>query len=186
MEKQFPGGKRLRLVVGDITRISVDAMVNAANSHLAGGGGVDGAIHHAGGPSLMRELDQIRARTGGCPTGSAVATTAGNLPARFVFHAVGPVYGGGRHNEAELLASCHRTCLAMAEERDLRVVSFPAISTGTYGYPVEEAAPIALAAARAHLEREDARVQEVIFVLYDRATYDAFARAMEAWSEPRP
>ncbi|MGC9970722.1 MAG: O-acetyl-ADP-ribose deacetylase [Bryobacteraceae bacterium] len=179
MEKQFPGGKRLRLVVGDITRIPADAIVNAANSSLAGGGGVDGAIHRAGGPSLMRELDRIRAQTGGCPTGSAVATTAGNLPARFVFHAVGPVYHGGRHKEAELLASCHRTCLEMAEERDLRVVSFPAISTGIYGYPVEEAAPIALAAARAHLEREDNRVQEIIFVLYDRATYDAFARALE-------
>jgi O-acetyl-ADP-ribose deacetylase (regulator of RNase III) len=134
----------------------------------------------------MRELDRIRAQTGGCPTGSAVATTAGNLPARFVFHAVGPVYGGGRHSEAELLASCHRTCLEMAEERDLGVVSFPAISTGTYGYPVEEAAPIALAAARAHLEREASRVQEVIFVLYDRATYDAFARALGASFEPRP
>jgi O-acetyl-ADP-ribose deacetylase len=180
MERQFPGGKRLRLVAGDITRIPADAIVNAANSILGGGGGVDGAIHRAGGPSLMRELDRIRAQTGGCPTGSAVATTAGNLPARFVFHAVGPVYGGGRHSEAELLASCHRTCLEMAEERDLGVVSFPAISTGTYGYPVEEAAPIALAAARAHLEREDTRVQEVIFVLYDRATYDAFARALEA------
>jgi O-acetyl-ADP-ribose deacetylase (regulator of RNase III) len=186
MERQFPGGKRLRLVAGDITRIPADAIVNAANSHLAGGGGVDGAIHRAGGPSLMRELDGIRAQTGGCPTGSAVATTAGDLPARFVFHAVGPVYHGGRHKEAELLASCHRTCLEMAEERDLRVVAFPAISTGIYGYPVEEAASIALAAARAHLEREDTRVQEIIFVLYDRATYDAFARALEASSEPRP
>jgi len=179
MEKPFPGGKRLRLVVGDITRVPADAIVNAANSSLAGGGGVDGAIHRAGGPALMRELDRIRAQTGGCPTGSAVVTTAGNLPARFVFHAVGPVYRGGRHNEAELLACCHRTCLSMAEERDLRVVSFPAISTGVYGYPVEAAAPVALAAARAHLEREGNCVQEIVFVLYDQATYDAFARALE-------
>jgi O-acetyl-ADP-ribose deacetylase (regulator of RNase III) len=178
MERQFPGGKRLRLVLGDITRIPADAIVNAANSQLRGGGGVDGAIHRAGGPSLMRELDQIRARSGGCPTGGAVATTAGNLPARFVFHAVGPVYRGGLHNEAELLASCHRTCLQMAEERDLGVVTFPAISTGVYGYPVGQAAPLALAAARAHLERDDTRLREVVFVLFDQRTFDAFARAL--------
>ena len=178
MERQFPGGKRLRLVLGDITRIPADAIVNAANSQLCGGGGVDGAIHRAGGPSLMRELDQIRARSGGCPTGAAVATTAGNLPARFVFHAVGPVYRGGRHNEAELLASCHRTCLQMAEERDLGVVTFPAISTGVYGYPVAQAAPIALAADRTHLQRIDTRLQEIVFVLFDQPTFDAFARAL--------
>ena len=184
MDRQFPGGKLLRLVTGDITRISADAIVNAANSQLAGGGGVDGAIHRAGGPSIMRELDQIRAQSGGCPTGSAVATGAGNLPARFVFHAVGPVYRDGRHHEAELLASCHRTCLALAEERDLRVVTFPAISTGVYGYPVELAAPIALATARAHLERSDTHVREILFVLYDRATCDAFARALSALAAP--
>jgi O-acetyl-ADP-ribose deacetylase (regulator of RNase III) len=178
MERQFPGGKRLRLVLGDITRIPADAIVNAANSHLCGGGGVDGAIHRAGGPSLMRELDQIRARSGGCPTGGAVATSAGNLPARFVFHAVGPVYRDGGRREADLLAACHRTCLQMAEERDLRVVTFPAISTGVYGYPVAQAAPIALAAARAHLEREDTRVREIVFVLFDQCTFDAFARAL--------
>jgi O-acetyl-ADP-ribose deacetylase (regulator of RNase III) len=186
MERQFPGGKRIRLVMGDITRIPADAIVNAANSRLAGGGGVDGAIHRAGGPSLMRELDQIRARTGGCPTGSAVATAAGDLPARFVFHAVGPVYRGGCHDEAELLASCHHTCLEMAEQRDLGIVTFPAISTGVYGYPVDQAASIALAAARAHLERHDTRLREIVFVLYDRATFDIFARALGASSEPRP
>src|ERR1700720_1818603 len=106
MDIPFPGGKVLRLVTGDITRVAADAIVNAANSALAGGGGVDGAIHRAGGPAIMRELDVIRARDGGCPTGSAVATGAGLLAAKVVFHAVGPVYRDGRHGEPELLASC--------------------------------------------------------------------------------
>jgi O-acetyl-ADP-ribose deacetylase (regulator of RNase III) len=179
MEREFPGGKRVRLLTGDITRVAADVIVNAANSRLAGGGGVDGAIHRAGGPSIMRELDEIRPRAGGCPTGSAVATSAGSLPASFVFHAVGPVYRGGRNREAELLGSCYRTCLEMAEERGLRVVSFPSISTGAYGYPVEEAAGVALSAVRKHLAREDARVEEIMFVLFDRATYEAYARALK-------
>jgi O-acetyl-ADP-ribose deacetylase (regulator of RNase III) len=179
MDREFPGGKRLRLLVGDITTVATDAIVNAANSRLAGGGGVDGAIHRAGGPTIMRELDEIRARSGGCATGSAAATSAGNLPARFVFHAVGPVYRGGRGREAELLASCYRTCLEMAEERGLRKVSFPSISTGAYGYPVEEAAAVALGAVRAHLLREDALVEEILFVLFDRATFDAYARELK-------
>lgn len=176
MVREFPGGRKLRLVVGDITRVPADAIVNAANARLIGGGGVDGAIHRAGGPSLMRELDKIRAETGGCPTGGAVATGAGNLPARFVFHAVGPIYRDGRRGEPEALASCYRTCLAMAEERGLRVVSFPSISTGAYGYPLQEAAPIAVAACSAHLERKDACVEEIVFVLFDQATYEAYAR----------
>ena len=177
MEKEFRG-KKVRLVVGDITRVAADAIVNAANSALAGGGGVDGAIHRAGGPGIMKELDAIRREAGGCPTGSAVATTAGVLPARYVFHAVGPVYQGGRRNEAALLRSCYETCLRMAEERALRVVSFPSISTGAYGYPMEEAAGVALDAVRRHLERGSARVEEVVFVLYDRPAYDIYARAL--------
>src|SRR6202142_4419916 len=128
-------GKTLKLATGDITRVAADAMVNAANSALAGGGGVDGAIHRAGGPSIMAELDQIRARIGRCPTGSAVATGAGALPARYVFHAVGPIYRDGRRGEPELLAGCYRKCLALADERAVRTISFPAISTGVYGYP---------------------------------------------------
>jgi O-acetyl-ADP-ribose deacetylase (regulator of RNase III) len=116
MERKFSQGKRLQLVVGDITRVAADAIVNAANSALAGGGGVDGAIHRAGGVSIMRELDRIRAATGGCPTGSAVVTGAGLLPARFVFHAVGPVYRDGKRGEPDSLASCYRTCLALAEQ----------------------------------------------------------------------
>ena len=176
---RIPQRKRLRLLLGDITRVAADAIVNAANSRLAGGGGVDGAIHRAGGPGIMRELDEIRARQGGCPTGSAVATSAGNLPAQFVFHAVGPVYRGGRAREAELLASCYRTCLEMAEERGLKKISFPSISTGAYRYPVDEAAEVALRAVAAHLTRENTRVEEVLFVLFDKATYDSYARVLK-------
>jgi len=174
MEQVFPGGKVLRLLVGDITRVEADAIVNAANSSLAGGGGVDGAIHRAGGPSIMRELNEIRAKIGRCPTGGAVATSAGTLRARWVFHAVGPIYGG-RGDEAALLASCYRTCLEMAEERDLHSIAFPSISTGAYRYPMAEAATIALNTVAKHLERSDTKVREVVFVLFDRAAYDAYA-----------
>lgn len=177
MEREFRD-KRIRLVIGDITKVPADAIVNAANSALAGGGGVDGAIHRAGGPAIMRELDEIRRSSGGCPTGTAVATAAGSLPARYVFHAVGPVYSGGRRNEAQLLESCYRTCLEMAEERALKIVSFPAISTGVYRYPIKEAAAIASRAVRCHLERDTTQVQEVIFVLFDRQTYEVYATAL--------
>ncbi len=178
MEWKTPDGKVLRLVTGDITRVTADALANAANSALAGGGGVDGAIHSAGGPSIMRELDQIRAKTGGCPTGSAVATAAGRLPAKYVFHAVGPIYRDGRHGEPDLLASCYRKCLELAEERAVHSIAFPAISTGIYGYPVEEAAGIALGEVVKHLQRPETGVREAIFVLYDRGTYDAYARRL--------
>jgi O-acetyl-ADP-ribose deacetylase (regulator of RNase III) len=177
-EKQFPNGKRLRLVVGDITRVPADVIVIAANSALAGGGGVDGAIHRVGGPSIMRELDYVREESGGCPIGKAVATGAGALPARWVFHAVGPVYSGGRRDEPELLASCYRTCLEMAEERGAAVISFPSISTGAYRYPLKEAARIALDVVTTHLASEAASVREVVFVLFDHASYDAYAEAL--------
>jgi len=170
-------GKTLKLMVGDITRVPADAIVNAANSALAGGGGVDGAIHRAGGPSIMRELDQIRARSGGCPTGSAVPTSAGALPARHVFHAVGPVYRGGQQGEAELLASCYRMCFELAAQVQARTISFPAISTGVYGYPMSEAATIALREAARHLQCPETCVTEVLFVLYDQAAYQAYAQA---------
>jgi len=178
-------GKTLKLMVGDITRVPADAIVNAANSALAGGGGVDGAIHRAGGPSIMDELDKIRARIGRCPTGSAVATAAGALPARYVFHAVGPVYRDGRHGEAELLASCYRKCFELAHERHARSLSFPAISTGVYGYPLREAAAIAIGEVARHLERAESDVCEAIFVLFDRAAYDAHAQAVEALRDQR-
>lgn len=159
-------GRRIRIVEGDITNIPVDAMANAANAMLAGGGGVDGAIHRAGGPSLMQELDALRPQRAPVPAGQAVATGAGALPAKFVFHAVGPVWGGGSEGEAEALGSCYRECLRLAEERECRLVSFPAISTGVYGYPKEKAAPVALAAVLDFLSSEARSVEEVVFVLF--------------------
>ena len=179
MENIIAQGKRLRLVKGDITKEPSGAIANAANSSLAGGGGVDGAIHRAGGPSIMAELDRIRAATGGCPTGGAVATSAGNLPADYVFHAVGPVYHGGDRGEAELLASCYKTCLQLADERGVKKITFPSISTGIYGYPVEQAAPIALKAVAAHLG-SDTTVEEAVFVLFDQHTLDAYTKALAA------
>jgi O-acetyl-ADP-ribose deacetylase len=135
---------QLQLLKGDVTKIAVDAIVNAANSQLAGGGGVDGAIHRAGGPEIMRELDEIRAGIGSCDTGNAVVTGAGQLPAKYVFHAVGPVYRDGQHGEPALLEACYFNCLKLAAERDVKSISFPSISTGVYGYPIEEAAEIAV------------------------------------------
>ena len=178
MTKKFPGDRSLRLVVGDITRVPADAIANAANSGLRGGGGVDGAIHRAGGPQIMKELDAIRKERGGCPTGQAVATTAGALPAKWVFHAVGPVYGDSKQGEAGLLASCYQVCLDMAEERAVKTITFPSISTGAYGYPVAEAAKVALTAVAERLRRPEGSVSEVTFVLFDQPTYDAYARVM--------
>jgi O-acetyl-ADP-ribose deacetylase (regulator of RNase III) len=177
MEIDFPNGKKLRLVVGDITKIRVDAIVNAANSGLRGGGGVDGAIHRAGGSTIMRDLDEIRASIGSCPTGSAVVTSAGALPAQHVIHAVGPVYQDGQQGEPEQLANCYRKCLELAGEHGARTVSFPAISTGAYGYPVEEAAEIALDSVAQYLEQTSSGVREVLFVLFDQGFYDLHARA---------
>jgi len=170
---------RIRVERGDITRIAVDAMVNAANYALVGGGGVDGAIHRAGGPSLMEELNVIRVRDGGCPPGSAVVTGAGKLPAKFVFHAVGPVYRGGKQGEPEQLAGCYRTCLNLAVERGARTISFPAISTGVYSYPVEQAAEIAVREVRRFLESTDA-VDQVIFVLFDSDAEKVYRRLLSA------
>jgi O-acetyl-ADP-ribose deacetylase (regulator of RNase III) len=178
LERAFADGRVLRLKAGDITRVPVDAIVNAANSALAGGGGVDGAIHRAGGPSIMKELDRIRTGVGGCPTGSAVATSAGALPAKYVFHAVGPRYRDGKHGEPELLANCYRTCLELAEERKVSSISFPSISTGVYGYPMEDAARIALHEVTEHLQRKDANVREVILVLYNQSAYDIYSRIL--------
>jgi len=152
---------RIELVQGDITKQAVDAIVNAANSSLLGGGGVDGAIHRAGGPAIVEESRLL----GGCETGDAKATTAGDLPARHVIHTVGPVWQGGDAGEDELLASCHRRSLEVAVELGSRTVAFPAISTGIYRFPVERAARIALATTAAELERHPA-IQEVRFVLF--------------------
>jgi O-acetyl-ADP-ribose deacetylase (regulator of RNase III) len=183
MEHRFKNGRTLRLTTGDITKVPVDAMANAANSGLRGGGGVDGAIHRAGGPSIMAELDEVRAKIGHCPTGSAVATAAGALPAKYVFHAVGPVYRDGLHGEPVALASCYRTCLKLADERGVETISFPSISTGVYGYPVEEAARIAIAAVWQHLESGAGSARDAVFVLFDHATYQAYAVALASQIE---
>lgn len=137
---------------------------------------MDGAIHRAGGPAIMRELNEIRKNAGGCPTGSAVATGAGSLPAQFVFHAVGPIYRDGRHGEPEQLASCHNKCLELAEQHGARTISFPAISTGVYGYPIDEAARIALEAVAKRLQQPNCAVREVVFVLFEQGAYDVYAR----------
>jgi len=178
MERRI-NGKTLRLLKGDITTVPAGAIANAANSGLRGGGGVDGAIHRAGGPSIMKELNAIRRATGGCPTGGAVITGAGNLPAKYVLHAVGPVYRDGRHGEPERLASAYSACLKLAAEHGVETVTFPSISTGVYGYPLNEAAPVALATVAAELAR-DTPVKEVTFVLFDRPTYDAYQQALAA------
>lgn len=180
MERKFPDGKTLGLVLGDITTIHVDAIVNAANSELQGGGGVDGAIHRAAGPQLMFELIHIRARSGKCPPGSAVVTSAGALPAHYVFHAVGPIYRDGAHGEPEFLASCYRQCLQLAEEREIHSISFPAISTGVYRYPPEDAALIAIGTVGAHLQRPDTKVREVLLVLFDQVNYGTHARVLSS------
>ncbi|HWB86464.1 MAG TPA: O-acetyl-ADP-ribose deacetylase [Bryobacteraceae bacterium] len=178
MEWVSSTGRKLSLCEGDITRVRADAIVNAANAALAGGGGVDGAIHRAGGPEIMRELDGIRKQIGRCPTGDAVATGAGRLPAQYVFHAVGPVYRDGKHGEPELLASCYRKCLEMAEGRDVAVISFPAISTGVYGYPIVDAAAIAVSEVAAHLEKPPGSVREAVFVLFGREAYEVYAAVL--------
>jgi O-acetyl-ADP-ribose deacetylase len=163
----------IELVIGDITEQDVHAIVNAANSTLLGGGGVDGAIHRAGGPSILRECREL----GGCRTGDAKATGAGRLRARHVLHAVGPIWRGGGKGEEEELASCHRRAIELAAELGDRTVAFPAISTGAYGYPVDRAAPIAIHATeealRAHPEVELAR-----FVFRDRATLEHYEAAL--------
>lgn len=176
MDIDFPHGKKLRLMVGDITKIRVDAIVNAANSALRAGGGVDGAIHRAGGPTLQQELDHIRSTSGMCRPGNAVVTGAGALPAKHVFHAVGPIYKDGSQGEPEQLASCYRTCLDLAEQHGARTISFPAISTGAYGYPLEEAAAIALATIVARLQDPKCQVKEVLLVLFDQGTYAVHAK----------
>lgn len=178
MEIEVAPGRRLRLVEGDITRVPVDAMANAANGALAGGGGVDGAIHRAGGPEIMRELDEIRPKVGRLAAGQVVATRAGSLPARWVFHAVGPVYGDGTSGEAEALRACYRHCLRMAEERGARSISFPSISTGIYGYPMGEAAAIAVWEMARFLRDEAASVEEVVLVLFGRESYRTHRRAL--------
>jgi O-acetyl-ADP-ribose deacetylase len=173
------GPGRLEIARGDLTRERVGAIVNAANSSLLGGGGVDGAIHRAGGPAILEECRAIRARRGSLPPGQAVITTGGALPARRVIHAVGPVWGGGRSGEADTLASCYRSSLALAEEEGLDSVAFPSISTGAFGYPIEEAAPVALRAI-ADVLKTARHVRLVRCVLFSEGDLDAYGRALAA------
>lgn len=167
-------GVTLSLLRGNIVGVEVDAIANAANSALAGGGGVDGAIHRAGGPTIMAECRKI----GGCSTGSAVATTAGKLKARYVFHAVGPIYRG-REEDARLLASAYQSCLNLAEQYKVKSIAFPSLSTGVYGYPLDEAAPIALRTVIEHIKKPTS-LQQVMFVLFGSDSYAAFERALAA------
>jgi O-acetyl-ADP-ribose deacetylase len=159
----------------DVTKLEVDAVVNAANAHLAGGGGVDGAIHRAAGPGLQRELAE---RYTGCPTGSAVITGAGNLNARYVIHAVGPRWRDGNHGEPELLASAYRAAFALAAEHGCVSVASPSISTGIYGFPIELAAPIAIRKASEALGSPGTSVREISFALFSDADLEVFARVL--------
>ena len=169
-------GQTLELCQGDITLEQVDAIVNAANSQLAGGGGVDGAIHRRGGPEIMRDTDTRYPE--GCPTGSAVISTAGRLPAQYVIHAVGPVWSGGQRGEADLLAGAYRRSLELAVEHGCRSIALPALSTGAYRYPMDRAARIALGTAVDFL-RQHGRPELIRFVLFDAGAYGAFAAALE-------
>uniref|UniRef100_A0A7C3YY52 O-acetyl-ADP-ribose deacetylase n=1 Tax=Desulfobacca acetoxidans TaxID=60893 RepID=A0A7C3YY52_9BACT len=169
------GSSVLELVEGDITQQETEALVNAANEHLRVGGGVDGAINRAGGPKIQEEARKI----GHCPTGQAVITTGGNLKAKYVIHTVGPVYRDGQHGEPELLASAYRESLKLASSRGIKSLAFPSLSTGVYGYPVSDAARIALKTVKDYLA-EHTEIELVRFVLFGKPTYEAF---VQAWQE---
>ncbi len=167
-------GVMLVLTQGDIVKVQADAIVNAANAYLGGGTGVNGAIQKAGGPRIMQETNKI----GGCATGSAVATSAGNLPAKYVFHAVGPVYGTNNGKDEQLLAGAYKRCLELAEEYKIESISFPSLSTGVYGYPLDEAAPIALHTIIEHIQQPTS-LKQVTMVLYNDGVYGAYEQALD-------
>jgi O-acetyl-ADP-ribose deacetylase len=169
---------RLELIQADITKIEADAIVNAANSSLLGGGGVDGAIHRAGGPEILEECKKIRAEQGGCKTGDAIITTAGRLPAKYVIHTVGPVWRGGNANEAELLASCYRKSLELALQHDVRTIAFPSISTGVYGYPIKKASHIALREVSSFTEN-NGELECIIFVCFSNADLQMYQKTYQ-------
>jgi O-acetyl-ADP-ribose deacetylase (regulator of RNase III) len=177
MRVTLADGKELVLAQGDITREQTDAIVNAANSSLMGGGGVDGAIHRAGGPAILEKCRKIVAERGPLPPGQAVATTGGNLAARYVIHTVGPIWAGGKQGEAETLGSCYRESLRVADELGLKSVAFPAISTGAYGYPLREAAEVAVSAVAEAL-KGGRTVQSVRLVVFDSKSYEVYGEVL--------
>lgn len=166
--------KNVTLVKGDITKLNVDAIVNAANSALLGGGGVDGAIHRAGGPTIMEECRKI----GNCPTGKAVITSAGNMPAKYVIHTVGPIWSGGNNHEEELLKSAYKNSLNLALEYGIKSIAFPNISTGVYGFPKEKAAKIAIETTMNFLQSEESEI-EVMFVCFDDNNYSFYKKYLD-------
>ena len=170
---------KLTLVQGDITKQTTDAIVNAANSSLMGGGGVDGAIHRAGGPTILEQCKQIVAKQGRLPSGKAVITAGGNLPAKYVIHTVGPIWNGGKSNEAQILASAYRESLKIAEAKKLTSISFPSISTGAYRYPLDQAAKVALETVISFLKEDAVSLKEVRFVLFDTRTYEVYGKAVQ-------
>ena len=169
---------KISIIQGDITKQATNAIVNAANSSLMGGGGVDGAIHRAGGPAILEECRQIVSRQGRLPTGKAVITSGGNLKARFVIHTVGPIWHGGNKGEPELLASAYQESLKVAAENNLTSISFPSISTGAYGYPVTEAAKVAISTVVSFLKEGVISIKEVVFVLFDPATFESYSSVL--------
>lgn len=178
MKKKY-GETTVELIQGDITKAEVDAIVNAANEKLIGGGGVDGAIRRAGGEEVVKACDEIREKQGGCPTGTAVITTGGNLPAKYVIHTVGPVWQGGSKDEDKLLASCYKESLKLAVENDINSIAFPSISTGVYGYPTELASIVALQTIRDRIiyysQKTPTNIQ---FILFDILTFKAYETAL--------
>ncbi|MEI8112610.1 MAG: O-acetyl-ADP-ribose deacetylase [Bacteroidia bacterium] len=168
---------RIQLILGDITKCKVDAIVNAANSSLLGGGGVDGAIHRAGGPTILKECRQIVARQGLCATGNAVITSGGNLCARFVIHTVGPVWQGGSHNEIKLLENAYLNSLKLAVENEVETIAFPNISTGVYSFPKEKAARIAIQTVTDFLSGND-QISKVYFVCFDQENFELYERTL--------
>jgi O-acetyl-ADP-ribose deacetylase (regulator of RNase III) len=179
----FADGKSVEFIgPADITKETTEAIVNAANSSLMGGGGVDGAIHRAGGPSILQECRRIVSKVGTLPAGKAVITTAGRMAAKYVIHTIGPVYRGGRQGEAETLASCYRESIQIAEDHGIRSVSFPSISTGAYGYPVDKAAAIAVRTVVGAL-LSCVQLELIRFVLFDIATCDAYISAAKKLSQ---
>jgi len=170
---------RLSVVQGDITNQSTDAIVNAANSSLMGGGGVDGAIHRSGGSAILEECKKIVAKQGRLPAGKAVITTGGNLKAKHVIHTVGPIWYGGSRNEAEILESTYYECLKLATEHNLVSITFPSISTGAYGYPVDEAARIAISAVIAFLKEQVTALEDVVSILFDARTFESYSSVLQ-------